>query len=231
MPKIFCAECGFAATKETARSERPLCWRHDPNHERKPVRRTDRRFKRKAKLGEGARSETVPGRRAVMPASLLDTYDLQIKDRQLIALREDVATTEAMIQETLRSMQAIAGDSPADMLKRDKLKEDFLRFTAEKRRLVAAETDRMMKIGWTPEYVMRMCREVAQILSLLEVERKLSAEEFMRRFSRSQLFSNETLQLVPAVSPDEVTGVGAEDELDALALLAEQIAPGEYEVP
>jgi len=101
-----------------------------------------------------------------------------------------------------------------------------------KRKLVDSEAKRLSTLGWTPDAVMGMIAEIAEILKPLLTDDNMRI--FLDAMASSKTFSNQNFQLVPQVNlghrmltekPEEI-----EAELEKMAFEAEEIADNQYEV-
>lgn len=79
-------------TKSSVAKGYPLCHFCDPDY----------REKRKRDL---AKKHRLGNRRLMVPASLVETYEAAITDDHLVELREDIAVTEARLQQILSSIK------------------------------------------------------------------------------------------------------------------------------
>lgn len=182
-------------------------------------------FKQREKGGK------VGGARGVhMPESLVKMYEESQLDENLIALREDIATTEARLRQLLRQIKEnpknglpywtqisgvietqkklirskamtveqaylqLAEEIESGPIKENVLWGEFYKATEMKRKLVATESKRLNDLGWSPDVVMGMIAEIADILKPMLTE--LNMRSFMEALASSPLFNNDQFRVL-----------------------------------
>jgi len=76
--------------------------------------------------------------------------------------------------------------------------ENYDRIVEHKRKLVESETRRLVSLGWSPEMLELLIKDIAGILERLAADNTLSAAAFVDRLGKSKLFSGAVLRLAPA---------------------------------
>lgn len=169
----------------------------------------------RAKLRTQKEGKTIPGE--VMELS-----------RKIDVIKSDVASGATPPQNAILQIDAIVKKITEGKVSESDTWDDIHKLTAEKRRLVTAETARMRSIGWTPDHIDSLVVEMCSIIQTLYDENKLTTGALMKQLGRSELFNNEHLRIAPSGKFHEFN---LEDRIESLgAFETTEVVDGEFEV-
>lgn len=213
------------ATKASIDKQFPLCWRCDPDHVEKQKKLTARRKKM------GARRFMIPSsivefyEAAVTDEHLVELReDIAVTEARLQSIlksiKDNPMESTAFISffnksfknqfslvkrgmlsypEFISAMNALLDGKVSEIM----MYQEFYKVTDIKRKLVEAETSRVAKLGWTPNYVYALVLAMTRILKeILPIDQ---VSEFQGRLAQDPIFQNKTFQLLPSIDLIEKT--------------------------